>query len=116
MRYTTGLVLALSLGAAAAVAAPSAKAAGVYVGVGLPAPVYAAPVAACVPFAPGYYGPAAFCGAGWYAGRYWGGPYGYWGHGYGYGYGHGYGYGYGYGHGYARAGYGGYRGGGGHRR
>src|SRR5580658_2526722 len=43
MRYRTALILALSLGAAASLATPAAKAAGVYVGVGLPAPIYAPP-------------------------------------------------------------------------
>ena len=78
MRYRTALILALSLGAAASLAPPAAKAAGVYVGVGLPAPIYAPPAAACVPFAPGYYGAAPFCGSAYYGARYWG-PRGYWG-------------------------------------
>ena len=84
MRYRTALILALSLGAAASLAAPAAKAAGVYVGVGLPAPIYAPPAVACVPFAPGYYGVAPLCGSAYYGARYWG-PRGYWG---GYRYGH----------------------------
>jgi hypothetical protein len=86
MRTLTALTLAAVIGLGASLYTPAAKAGGVYVGVGLPAPV----VAGCV--APGYYGPtvcaAPFLG---YAG--WGG----WG---GYGYGHFWGRGPGfYGHG-----------------
>jgi len=78
MRYKTALILALSLGAAVSLATP-AKAAGVYVGV--PAPIYAPAAVACVPFAPGYYGVAPFCGSAYYGARYWGPRGGYWGYG-----------------------------------
>ena len=89
MRYRTALILAVSLGAAATFLTPDAKAAGVYVGIGVPAPIYAAPAVGCVPYAPSYYGPAAFCGAGYYGARYWGPARGYWGgYRFGYGYGH----------------------------
>jgi len=90
MRHLPALVLTLAAGAAASLYTPSAKA-GVYVGVGLPAPVIAAPIApavlAGVAYAPGYYGPRVWVGPGYYRSHYWGyGHYrGYWG-----GYRHGY--------------------------
>jgi hypothetical protein len=73
MRTLTALARAAVVGLGASLCTPAAKAGGLYVGVGLPAPV----VSGCV--APGYYGPAV-CAAPFlgYAG--WGG----WG-GYGYG-------------------------------
>ena len=89
MRTLTALALTLVVGAGASLYTPAAKAGGVYVGVGLPAPV----VSGCV--APGYYGPAVcaapFVGyAGWggwggwggygYGGRYWGRGAGFYGH------------------------------------
>ena len=46
MRYVSALLLALTIGAAASLYTPAARAAGVYLGVGLAAPVFAAPVAA----------------------------------------------------------------------
>jgi hypothetical protein len=81
MRYLPGLVLAVTVGAATSLYTPSAHAAGVYVGVGIPAPVIAAPFPIVAPY---YYGPRA---------HYWG----YWGydrfaHGYRHGYWGGYGY------------------------
>ena len=87
MRYLPGLVLALTVGAAASFYTPSARAAGVYVGVGIPAPVIAAPAPVMAPY---YYGPHVWFGPGYYGPRFWG---------YGrvaYGYRHGYWAGYGY--------------------
>ena|SRR5208283_4507790 len=86
MRTLTALALTLVVGVGASLYTPAAKAGGVYVGVGLPAPV----VAGCV--APGYYGPAVCAGpyvgyAGWVGwpgyGRYWGRP-GFYGRGHAY--------------------------------
>jgi hypothetical protein len=96
MRYLPALVLALTVGAAASLYTPSANA-GVYVGVGLPAPVVTAPgaapaVVAGVGFAPWYYGPRAWFGPAYYGPRAWG-------------YGHAYGYWGGYRHGYWGGGY-----------
>jgi hypothetical protein len=79
MRYLPGLVLALTIGAATTLYTPSAHAAGVYVAVGIPAPVIVAPYGPRVWFGPGYYGP-----------RYWG--YGRFAYGYRHGYWGGYGY------------------------
>ena len=87
MRYLPGLVLALTVGATMSLYTPSAHAAGVYVGVGIPAPVIAAPVPVVAPY---YYGPHVWFGPGYYGPRFWG---------YGrvaYGYRHGYWAGYGY--------------------
>jgi len=87
MRYLPGLVLALTAAAASTLYTPAAHAAGVYVGVGIPAPVIAAPVPVVAPY---YYGPHVWFGPGYYGGRYWG--YGRYGYGYRHGYwgGHGY--------------------------
>jgi hypothetical protein len=106
MRYGTGLIIALSLGAAASLFTPRAKA-GVYVGVGAPAPVYATPAPLCAPgyYAPGYWGPAALCGPAYLGARYWGPRHGYWGRAY---WAHGYRGGYRggeWGHRYAHVGY-----------
>jgi hypothetical protein len=95
MRYAAALVLTSLVGAAASLYTPSAQA-GVYVGIGLPVPVVAPPVAVSAPVAPAYYpyAPAAYVGVG-YRGPVWGGyGYGRWGYGPGYRfYGHpGYGY------------------------
>jgi hypothetical protein len=106
MRYVKALALTGLITAAASFYTPSAHA-GVYVGVGLPAPVIAPRVVADVGVAPGYYagGPVGYVGVGYRGPGYWGG-YGRWGYGP-----HAYGYrGYGYGH----PGYGGYRGWGGY--
>ncbi len=98
MRYLPGLVLAVTVGAASSVYTPSARAAGVYIGIGIPAPVIAAPVPVAAPF---YYAPRAWFGPGYYYG-----PHD-WDHGR-YGYRHRYGYHRGY--------WGGYWGGYGYRR
>ncbi|HSY08184.1 MAG TPA: hypothetical protein VK820_06580 [Steroidobacteraceae bacterium] len=68
MRYKLALILAASLGAAASVYARPAEAR-VYVGVGLPVPVYAPPVVAAYP-GPGYYGPGPYYGTGYFLGGY----------------------------------------------
>ena len=72
MRYITALVLALSIGAAASFYAPSAQAAGVYVGGGLPAPVYGPPVAVGLPIAPRFYAGMPWYGPAYYGPRFWG--------------------------------------------
>jgi hypothetical protein len=95
MRYITALLLALSLGAAASLYTPGAQAAGVYVGVGVPAAVYAPPVVA-VRIRPRYYAAPIWFGAGTIGPRYWGYNHAYYGYRYGYRYG---------GHGYIAAGY-----------
>jgi hypothetical protein len=83
MRTLTALALTAAIGMGASLYTPAAKAGGVYVGVGLPAPV----IAGCV--APGYYGPVCagpYIGyaGGWggygYGGRYWGRGPGFYGH------------------------------------
>jgi hypothetical protein len=90
MRYTAALLLTGLVGAAASLYTPSAHA-GVYVGVGVPAPVIAPRVVVGVPaYYP--YGPAPYVAVGYRGPAYWG--YGRWGYGPGYHfYGHpGYGY------------------------
>ena len=106
MRYLNALILTAAVAGAASLYAPGAEA-GVYVGVGVPAPVVVArpPVVAPrlvtgVPVAaPYYYAPPVWFGAGYFGPRFWGYGHayarGFYGHGY---YGHGY---YGHGWGYA---------------
>jgi len=79
MRHVPALVLGLSIAAAASLYTPAAKA-GVYVGIGVPAPVVVArgPVVAPrfvagVPApAPYYYAPPVWFGAGYFGPRVWG--------------------------------------------
>jgi hypothetical protein len=69
MRFLPGLVLALTVGATGSLYTSSAHATGVYVGVGIPAPVIAAPAAAVAPY---YYGPRVWLAPGYYGPHYWG--------------------------------------------
>jgi hypothetical protein len=66
MRTLTALALTAVVGLGASLYTPAAKAGGVYVGVGLPAPV----IGGCV--APGYYGPSV-CAAPFLGYAAWGG-------------------------------------------
>ncbi|MFI4896037.1 MAG: hypothetical protein ACHP9W_06925 [Steroidobacterales bacterium] len=76
MRYIPALLLALSIGAAASLYTPAAQAAGFYVGVGLPSPAFAAPLAAGVAIAPRHVVLPAYAVAppwfGYFGPRYWG--------------------------------------------
>lgn len=83
MRYITALVAAASIGAAISLYTPAADAAGIYVGVGVPAPL-TAPVYAPGWVAPAYYYgyPRAYVGGYYYGPRYWGYRHAYFPHGY----------------------------------
>ncbi len=72
MRYITALILVLSLGAAASLYTPSAQAAGVYVGIGVPAPV--------VSIAPRYYVARPWFAPAYYGPHFWGYRHAYWGY------------------------------------
>lgn len=98
MRLAAALVVTGLIGASAALYTPKAEA-GVYVGIGIPAPIIVAPrVVAPVPVVPAYYGPRVVVG---YPPVAYVRPYG-WGYGSGWRYGyHAYGHpGWGYGGGY----------------